>query len=342
MRIGLVVAPWFPVPPTGYGGTEVVVDTLARGFAGAGHDVVLAAAADSTCPVPLLPGTDAADPAALGATGSDLSHVVRAYAGLAGVDLIHDHTLAGPLYRHRPPGVPVVTTLHSPLTPHLQDICRAAAPDTALVAISRDQISRTPGLRVAAVIPHGMDLSAVPVGQGRGGYACFLGRMCPDKGVAEAIVIARAAGIPLKIAAKMRQPDELRYFHDVVEPMLGPDVEFVGEVGGQEKYELLGSATALLNPLQWPEPFGLVMIEAMATGTPVVATSRGAAPEIVDVGTTGYLAQTAEDLVPLLVDAAALDRPAVRAAAERRFSIERMVDDHLALYARLLRTRRGP
>jgi glycosyltransferase involved in cell wall biosynthesis len=252
------------------------------------------------------------------------------------MDVIHDHTLAGPLYRHRPPAVPVVTTIHGPLTSHLEEIYRAAGRDTAVVAISRDQISRSPGLPVAAVIPHGVDLSAVPVGRGRGGYALFLGRMTPDKGIAEAIVIARAAGVPLRIAAKMREPAELRYFHDVIEPILGPDEEFLGEVGGRQKYELLGNAVALLNPIQWPEPFGLVMIEALATGTPVVATPLGAAPEIVEPGVTGYLADTPAQLAAMLGRAAALDRRAVRASAERRFSAERMVEDHLSLYTKLV------
>jgi glycosyltransferase involved in cell wall biosynthesis len=142
--------------------------------------------------------------------------------------------------------------------------------------------------------------------------------------------------VPLRIAAKMREPAELRYFHDVIEPILGPGEEFLGEVGGGEKYELLGNATALLNPIQWPEPFGLVMIEALATGTPVVATPLGAAPEIVEPGVTGYLADTPAELADLLGRAAALDRQAVRASAERRFSAERMVADHLALYTGLL------
>jgi glycosyltransferase involved in cell wall biosynthesis len=152
----------------------------------------------------------------------------------------------------------------------------------------------------------------------------------------EAISVARQSGIPLRIAAKMREPAEMQYFHEVVEPMLGPGVEFLGEVGGADKYKLLGEAVALLNPIQWMEPFGLVMIEAMATGTPVVATPMGSAPEIIDDGVTGYLAPSSGELVRLLPHAAELDRATVRAQAEERFSTERMVDDHLALYARVI------
>jgi glycosyltransferase involved in cell wall biosynthesis len=337
MRIGLIAGPWYPIPPSGYGGTELVVDALARGFSRAGHDVLLAAAADSTCPVPQLPGMRYSEPTLVGFTSSELSHVIDAYAGLDGmVDLVHDHTLAGPLYRGRPEGLPVVTTMHSDLNPSFAAVYAAAARDTTLIAISRSQVSSALADRVAAVIPHGMEVSAVPVGQGQGGYACFLGRMCPDKGVVEAISVARQSGIPLRIAAKMREPAETQYFHEVVEPMLGPGVEFLGEVGGADKYKLLGEAVALLNPIQWMEPFGLVMIEAMATGTPVVATPMGSAPEIIDDGVTGYLAPSSGELVRLLPHAAELDRATVRAQAEERFSTERMVDDHLALYARVI------
>jgi glycosyltransferase involved in cell wall biosynthesis len=342
MRIGLIAGPWYPIPPTGYGGIELVVDALARGFSRAGHEVLLAAPSDSTCPVPQLPGMRTSEPDLVGFTSSELSHVINAYAGLDGtVDLVHDHTLVGPLYRGRPEGLPVVTTLHSDLNPSFTAVYGAAARDATLIAISRSQVSNALADRVATVIPHGMEVGAVPLGLGQGGYACFLGRMCPDKGVVEAIRVAQLAGIPLRIAAKMREPAEVQYFHDVVEPMLGPDVEFLGEVGGDDKYKLLGAAVALLNPIQWMEPFGLVMIEAMATGTPVVATHMGSAPEIVDDGVTGYLASAPEELARRLQHAADLDRTTVRARTEDRFSTERMVDDHLALYARLIGVNSG-
>jgi glycosyltransferase involved in cell wall biosynthesis len=336
MRIGLIAGPWYPIPPAGYGGIELVVDALARGFVRAGHEVLLAAAAESTCPVPQLPGMRISEPDLVGNTSSELSHIIDAYAGMAGmVDLVHDHTIAGPLYRGRPEGLPVVTTMHSDLTPEFAAVYGAAARDTTLIAISKSQVSSALADRVAAIIPHGMEVAAVSVGHGQGGYACFLGRMCPDKGVVEAIRVAQLAGVPLRIAAKMREPAEMQYYRDVVKPLQGPDVEFLGEVGGAEKYELLGEAIALLNPIQWMEPFGLVMIEAMATGTPVVATPMGSAPEIVDDGVSGYLASSLEDLAGLLLRAGNLDRRTVRAQAEDRFSTERMVGAHLALYSRL-------
>ncbi|MCP9000994.1 glycosyltransferase family 4 protein [Pseudarthrobacter sp. RMG13] len=337
MRIGLVAAPWIPIPPAGYGGIERVVDSLARGFIAAGHQVLLAAASDSTCPAPMVPGMRPSEPAALGFTLSELSHVIRAYEGLGDVDIIHDHTLAGPLLARRRSAAPVVTTIHGPLTPASADLYRAMAADTAIIGISRDQASRVPDVPITRVIHHGMDVSAVPVGSGAGGYVCFVGRMCPDKGVLEAIHIARRAGIPLRIAAKMREPDEIAYFRSVIEPLLGSNEDFMGELGDTDKFQLMGEAMAFLNPIQWSEPFGLVMIESLSTGTPVVGTPIGSAPEILDHGKTGYLGPTdsLHTFVPLT---AQLDRSHCRDRALKLFSTERMVGNHLDLYTKLLET----
>jgi glycosyltransferase involved in cell wall biosynthesis len=335
MRIGLIAGPWIPVPPPSYGGTERVVDSLARGFAAAGHEVLLAVPSDSECPVPRVSGMRVSEPAELGSTLSELSHVIRAYQGMRGVDLIHDHTMAGPLYAHRPSSVPVVTTIHGRLTPAAADIYRAVGRTASIIAISRDQVTHAPDVPIARVIHHGLDLSTVPTGTGKGGYACFVGRVCPDKGLVEAIAIARKAEIPLRIAAKMREPDELRFYREVVKPLLGPNEDFMGEITDDEKYALMGNAVAFLNPIQWPEPFGLVMIESLATGTPVVGTPVGSAPEVVDHGVTGFLASLAE-LPALLLGVASLSREACRASVAERFSSARMVADHLELFASVL------
>ncbi|MEV7603924.1 glycosyltransferase family 4 protein [Paenarthrobacter sp. NPDC089322] len=336
MRIGLIVGPWFPVPPERYGGTERVVDALARALTAAGHEVLLAAASDSTCPVPQMPGATTSEPEEIGLTLSELSHVIKAYRAMDHVDIIHDHTLAGPLYSHRPRGVPVVTTVHGPLTPQTAELYRDMAQDTGVIAISRDQCSRVHDLQVSAIIHHGLDLSTVSVGDGKGGYACFVGRMCPDKGLLEAVAIAREAGVPLRIAAKMHAKDEQRFFHDVVEPVLGPDEEFLGELSDPEKYELMGGAMAMINPIQWHEPFGLVMIEALATGTPVLATPMGAAPEIVRHGVTGFLAGS-HQLAGYVEAAASLSRAECRRSVDEHFSAERMAADHLTFYADVIK-----
>ena len=254
---------------------------------------------------------------------------------MTGVDIIHDHTLSGPLYAHRPAGIPVVTTIHIRLARQAADLYRAIGKSTGIIAISHDQVSRSPEVPVVKVIHHGMDVASVPVGKGTGGYLCFVGRLSPDKGILESIHIARAAGIPLRASARIQGPEEQGYFDDVIRPALGPDVEFMGQLSDAEKYELVGGAVAFLNPIQWPEPFGLVMIEALATGTPVVGTPAGAAPEIVEHGVTGYLGGI-DQLAAFAAEAGGLSRQACRAAAEERFSSARMVADHLALYERIL------
>jgi glycosyltransferase involved in cell wall biosynthesis len=338
MRIGLISPPWVPVPPPAYGGLEAVVDRLARGLVEAGHDVLLAAPDNSKCPVPRVPGLAEVDPDAgiAGDAITELTHVTKAYAALGDVHVIHDHTVSGPLYRHRPAGIPVVTTNHGPFIPSVNYLFSLMARDTAVVAISHHQATTADGIRIARVIHHGLDVDRVPVGSGSGGYAAFLGRMNPDKGLREAILVARVAGFPLKIAAKMREPAEREYFDRQVAPLLGDEIEYVGEVDEAGKYELLGNAVALLNPIQWAEPFGLVMIEALACGTPVLSTPEGAAPEIVDEGRTGFLRDALPDLAATLSKTDVLDRAACRAAVETRFSTERMVRDHLELFAELI------
>ncbi len=338
MRIGLIAPPWLPVPPPSYGGIEIQVHHLARGLAEAGHDVVLAAPPGSTCPVDRITAAVPADGVRIGDDATELAYVLDAYTALRSVDVVHDHTLAGPLCRHRPPDVPVVSTCHNPFKGPFGTVYRAMAVDVSLVAISAAQASRAPDVPFAAMIHHGLDVDAVPVGRGDGGYACFLGRVSPDKGIREAVVIARSAGMPLRIAAKMREVSERDYFEHCIRPLLGQDVEFLGEVGTAAKYELLGGAVALLNPIRWSEPFGLVMIESLAAGTPVVATPMGSAPEIVDDGVTGFLRDPAY-LPDALLRAEELDRSACRAAAETRFSAARMVAEHLTLYREVLDTR---
>ena len=343
VRIGLIASPWVAVPPVAYGGTEQVLDVLARGLQRAGHDVRLFATGDSTCPVPTTwvleraVGVDAARPA------TELRQVINAYRSVEGlVDVVHDHTLAGPVYAQMVSGVPVVTTNHGPFGGELGDYYRAISGTVPIIAISRHQASTARDTIVSAIIHHGVDVHAMPVGDGRGGYALFMGRMTPDKGVHAAIRIARAAGVPLRIAAKMQEPAERAYFDAEVAPLLGDGVEFLGEVGGAAKLELLGAAECLLNPLAWPEPFGMVMIEALACGTPVVATPVGAVAEIVDDGITGFVRASGVDLSEAVRQVPTLDRGACRAAVEERFSADRMVGDHVTLYESVVRSHRRP
>jgi glycosyltransferase involved in cell wall biosynthesis len=305
LRIAVVAPPWLPVPPTGYGGTEAVLDGLCRGLAQDGHDVLLCTTDDSTCPVERW----AALPRSLGveamSAARELRHVVTAYEAIAdwGADVVHDHTVAGPFYADQVPSLPVVTTNHGPFDAEFGPIYGALAGRVPIIAISRHQAATSGRIPIAAVIHHAVDPAQFPVGTGDGGYALFLGRMTPTKGVEEAIRLARAAGVPLQIAAKMREPDERAFFERVVAPRLGPDVEYVGEVGGAEKLALLADARCLLNPIAWPEPFGMVMVEALACGTPVVACDVPGVREVldgratlVDPGDIDGLVETAERL----------------------------------------------
>lgn len=332
LRVGIIAPPWLPIPPPAYGGTETVLDVLARALQQAGHRVLLYTTGDSTCPVPRSWSYARALGIGRGGAADEALHVVEAYEELHDVDVVHDHTLVGPLYALGMADRTVVTTNHGPFDQVLTPLYRAVADRIPLIAISHHQASTADGVHIGAVIHHGLDVERVPVGTGGGGYAAFVGRMHPDKGVDVAISVARQAGMPLKIAAKMREPAERRYFEERIEPLLGGDVEFVGEVGGAAKFALMGQATCLLNPVRWHEPFGMVMIEALACGTPVVATARGAAPEIVEPGRTGYLASDAAGLVRALGRAGSLERRACRAEVEARFSAARMAAAHVALY----------
>jgi glycosyltransferase involved in cell wall biosynthesis len=281
LRIGIIAPPGVPVPPPAYGGTESVIDRLARGLVRAGHEVLLAAAANSSCPVPQVGGTDQVPetgPVSADTT-TDLRHIITSYAAMTEVDVVHDHTLIGPVYGHAGASTPVVTTAHGPFDATLGPVYRAMH-GVALLAISHHQASTAAGVAVAGVIHHGLDLDSVPEGRGDGGYASFLGRMSPEKGPRQAVLVARMAGVPLRMAAKLREPAERDYFDAEVKPLLSSDIEFVGELDDADKLELVGGSFALVNPMQWAEPFGLVMIEALATGTPVVATPVGYSPVI--------------------------------------------------------------
>ncbi len=338
MRIGIVAPPWLPVPPERYGGTELMIDRLARGLQAAGHEVRLFTTGDSTCPVERGWVHERSESLRMGLSVPEIRHVFHAYEHLADCDVIHDHTVVGPIYARRHGDLPVITTNHGPFNAELNDVYRAVSDCVPVIAISHNQASAAhPEVWLAGVIHHGLDAEDFPVGSGDGGYLLFLGRMAPEKGARRAAQIARAAGRRLLIAAKMREPLERLYFEEEVRPLLGADVEYVGEVGWEHKLELLAGAEALINPIRWPEPFGLVMIEALACGTPVLAFKEGAAPEIVQHGVTGFLCSDEQDMVEAIAHIGELDRRACRAAVEGHFSLRRMVDDHVRMYQRLVR-----
>jgi len=339
VRIAIIATPWAPVPPALYGGIEQAVDGQARGLARAGHDVLLFTTGDSTCPVPRGWVLEESEGERMGFTVPELRHVMGAYEAVQDYDIIHDHTVLGPIYADRFPDIPVVTTIHGPFNTELLDVYRRLTERVSLIAISNAQRKPAPDIRVARVIHHGVDAAEFPYGDGGGDYVLFLGRMSPDKGAHRAIEAAEKAGARLLLAGKCREPWERAYFDQDIAPHLGDDIQYVGEVGHEEKLRLLAGARATLFPIRWNEPFGLVMIESLACGTPVLAFSEGAAVEVVDDGRTGHLCRDETEMAEAIHTVDAIARVDCRAAVEGYFSRERMIREHVELFEDLLAAR---
>lgn len=339
MHIGLIVPPWLPVPPPSYGGTEAVVGSLAKGLVAVGQQVTLFTTGDSTCPVPIDYVYPESERDRMGAAIPELYHTLAAYEALADCDVIHDHTVAGPFVAARLGRRGVVATNHGPFTEELRRIYHAVDDRVAIVAISHDQARHSGGVKISRVIHHGLDSDEFEPGTGTGDYLLFLGRMSPDKGVETAARVAKATGRRLLIAAKMVEPIEKRYYEEKVEPLVGDDIVYLGEMDREATKVLLANAAALVNPIQWPEPFGLVMIEAMASGTPVLAFRNGAAPEIVEDGVNGYLCADEAGMIEAVGRLDRLNRQSCRRVFDERFTARRMVEDHLDLYEQVATSR---
>ncbi len=335
MRVGMLAPPWVAVPPPRYGGSEQVIDDLVRSLVDLGHQVKLFTIGESTCPVPKA-WLHERGQVPMGACLPELAHVIAGYAALADVDVVHDHTLLGPLVSARSEGPPVVVTNHGPFNDQSRSVFAEIARSADVVCISESQRAAAPDVPVAAVVPHGIDLDRYSYGPGGGDYLLFVGRMSPDKGLHVAIEVARKAGRRLVVLCKMWEDDEQAYFTDVVEPMLGDDVELLPEQTPEARVRLVQSAPALLNPIDWPEPFGLVMAESLACGTPVLAFPQGAAAEILEHGRTGFLCEDVEHMVEAVAGIGRLDRQDCRRAAEERFDRHRMASDYVDVYRRLL------
>ena len=328
-----------PIPPPLYGGIEVVVDRLAVGFQRAGHEVLLYTTGDSTCPVPKAWALEESEGQRIGMAVPELRHVMHAYEAIRDFDIVHDHTVFGPVYAEHVTTQPVLTTIHGPFNAELTDIYERIAHRVPIIAISHAQHAVVPNIPIGRVIHHGVDSSDFPVGDGGGGYCLFLGRMSPDKGAHRAVIAAKTAGVPLMMIGKMREAWEFEYYEEYVKPELSDEVQYLGEVPHEEKVALLAGARALLFPIRWNEPFGMVMIEAMACGTPVIAYPEGAAPEVVEHGRTGFLVNSEEEMADAIGRVDDLDRANCRAAVEGYFSTDRMVAEHVALFEEVLARR---
>lgn len=343
MRILEIAPPWFSVPPTGYGGIESVVALLADGLVEAGHDVTLLASGGSISLARVEPVYDTPPSERIGDPWHETRHVVTGYLRRHEFDLVHDHTgTVGPAVGALVDGPPVVNTLHGPWTEEVAALHALLAPRLNLVAISRDQARRAPaGVNIAAVVPNGIPVETFPVRPDRptgSGYLAYVGRANAEKGPEVAVEVARRVQRPLKMLVKINEPAEQAYWRDVVTPRLGGvDVQVVGDLSMSDKATLLARADATIFPAQWPEPFGLVMAESMACGTPVVGYGDGAVPEVVVDGQTGFVVPPGDldALCAAVSRVPEIDPRACRAHIEQHYSGERMVTGYAAFFERL-------
>jgi glycosyltransferase involved in cell wall biosynthesis len=339
MRIAQIAPLTESVPPRLYGGTERVVSYLTDALVDMGHEVTLFASGDSQTRARLescWPVALRFDPALRDPIAPHVMQMERVMRDASEFDMLHSHLdyLMFSLFSRS--STPAVTTLHGRLDlPELAELHDLLA--SPLVSISDSQRRPLPRANFVRTIYHGLPVDLLTPLAVRPQYLAFLGRIAPEKRPDRAINIARRAGIPLKMAAKVDRVDR-EYFETVIKPMLdGPGVEMIGEIGDAEKSEFLSGAMALLLPIDWPEPFGLVMIEAMACGTPTIAFKAGSVPEIIDHGVSGFIVGDEDEAVAAVGRLDELSRPEVRRQFEARFTAQRMAENYLKLYSRMSR-----
>ena len=339
MRIAQISPLFEAVPPKLYGGTERVVYSLTEELVAMGHDVTLFASGDSVTTAKLAPMRDRAirlDPSVRDPIALHYRMVEQVCRRKDEFDILHSHIDYFPLPILTRQNVPYLTTLHGRLdVPEYIDVFSTFR-EAPFVSISNSQRTPIPHLNWLGTVLHGMPpnlLTPLPVKQE---YAAFLGRICPEKRVDRAIRIAGRAGMKLKIAAKVDKVDK-EYYDTQIRPLIegNPDVEFIGEINDQQKPDFLSGAHALLFPIDWPEPFGLVMIEAMACGTPVIAYRSGSVPEVIDDGVSGFIVRDEDQAVAAIKRLHQLDRAVVRATFDRRWTARRMAEDYVDLYQEL-------
>jgi glycosyltransferase involved in cell wall biosynthesis len=337
MKVALVSTCSLATPPTKYGGTELVVAALAKGLTQLGHRVTVFATGDSTVAAGVrhLFAAPVWPPDSL----AELRHAAFAWSMIARerFDVVHLNHASGLPFTIFDP-TPALATIHHERVEALVDHY-AAYPQVALVAISARQAALSPEIAIRATIHHGLDPSMYPAGAGAGEYCAFLGRFAPEKAPHLAIAAARSAGVSLRLGGEAH-PCDREYFERDVRPLLRSGIEWVGEVDHRAKLSLVGDARALLFPIQWEEPFGLVMIESMLTGTPVISFPCGSAPEVVEDGVTGFLVRSVDEMADRIGRLDSIDRRRCRARAQERWGHLRMAREYLALYRELAARRR--
>jgi glycosyltransferase involved in cell wall biosynthesis len=343
VRIAQVAPPWLAVPPKGYGGIEWVVALLADGLADRGHDVTLYATGDSVTRARLVYAfAEAPGPRFINDPWHDTLHTLVAFRDPGRFDVLHVHSPWSALVAGVLSGVPTVHTLHGPFTPEMRRLYAEVADRAWFVAISDAQRRHMPELRYGGVVYNGIDLARYPFRAEKEDFLLFLGRAAPEKGLRRAVLAAREAGARLVCALKIAHPTEEEEWERNVKPLLTEDVQVLGEITHEEKADLLGRARAVLFPIDWDEPFGLVMTEAMACGTPVIATPRGSVPEVIADGETGFIVSVErypEEAARVLSRVGRLDPRACRARVERLFSKEAMVAGYESVFERAAASR---
>lgn len=342
LRVAMLIPPWYEIPPTGYGGLEQVCAALADGLVAQGHDVTLIGAGQrSGTSARFVSTVEQTQHVRLGEGLPELLHVARANQLIAeyDFDVVHDHTSAGLLTAASRP-VPTVATVHNCPTGELGDLLADIPPPVSLVAISTAQRRLRPQLPWAATVHNGLGTERM---RGRpapasatGGPVLWLARFSPDKGPDLAIRACRAAGLPLVLAGKCTAPDEERYLREVIAPMLGPDVELVLNADRHRSRALLRAARCLIMPVRWAEPFGMVMVEAMAEGTPVVGLDRGAVREVVRSGVTGVVCADPDELPDALWQVDTIDPDACITHVRQAFSADLMARRYTQVYRRAM------
>lgn len=336
-RIAMIAPPWFELPPSAYGGIEAMAGDLIEQLALRGVDLTLVGVGRNGTPADFVPTYDKPNEDRLGQVLPEVTHAAELSDIIEKIDpdVVHDHSLAGPLMA-RGRSMPTVLTAHGPVNGEMGRYYRGLGDSVQLVAVSDAQRRLAPDLNWVGTVHNAVRVDRFPFREDKEDYALFLGRACVEKGIPQAIAAARRAGIHLKIAAKCREPEEKAYFEREIAPLLGPGVEWLGEADRARKAELLQSARCLVFPVSWEEPFGIVMVEAMACGTPVVGFRRGSVPEVVTHGRTGYVCDDVEGLADAIGRVGELSPHDCRREAELRFDVEMMADRYARIYQSVL------